>query len=214
MAKSVSCQYSIDLFYPKSDNSNPTIPFVEWLDGQFREAHMQARNFLGHNQKRQKDRFHKKVFGKPYKTEEEVWMFAKHRQKSKKFYNNWVGPYYVVLKRAWEVNYKFAKTTGKTKWKIVYFNNLKPYVDEDNIPRRQLRPRSQPPSGHLEEDEDSLEDDGKDEEEDRGPTTRGAPSEISPGFANAKLQARTKQRQQALPDYGPELQDLFGEETS
>ena len=39
------CQYPIDSFYPKSDDANPTIPFVEWLDGQFREAHMHARDF-------------------------------------------------------------------------------------------------------------------------------------------------------------------------
>ena len=82
-------------------------------------------------------------------------------------------------------------------------------MDEKIIPRRHLRPRSQPPAGQLEEDDDPLEDDGKDEEEDRGPTTGGAPSEISPGFANAKLQARKKPYcRQALPDYGPELQDL------
>ena len=87
-------------------------------------------------------------------------------------------------------------------------------MDEDNIPRRQLRPGSQPLAGQLEEDEDPLEDDGKDEEEDGWPTTRGAPSEISPGFANAKLQARKKRRQQALSDYVPELQDLFDEETT
>ena len=35
-----------------------------------------------------------------------------------------------------------------------------------------------------------------------------------PGFANAKLQARRKRRQQALPDCWPELQDLFDEETT
>ena len=82
-------------------------------------------------------------------------------------------------------------------------------MDEKIIPRRQLSPRSQPPAGQIEEDDDPLEDDGKVEEQDRGPTTRGAPSEISPGFANATLQAREKSYcRQALADYGPELQDL------
>ena len=88
-------------------------------------------------------------------------------------------------------------------------------MDEKKIPRRQLRPRSQPPAGQLEEDDDPLEDDGKDEEEDRGPTTGGAPSEISPGFANAKLQARKKPYcRQALADYGPDLQDFLHGETT
>ena len=96
---------------------------------------------------------------------------------------------------------------------FVHFINLKPYVDEDNITMRQLRPHSQPFAGHVEEDGDPLEDDGKDER-DPGWTTRGTPSDISPEFANAKLQARRKRRQQALPDYEPELQDLFNEETT
>ena len=39
------------------------------------------------------------------------------------------------------------------------------------------------------------------------------PSAISPGCDDAKLQARRKKRQQALLDYGPELQDLFDENT-
>ena len=68
---------------------------------------MHARDFLGPNQRRQKDRFHKKVFGDPYETEDKMWMFAKHRQKSENFYNNWEGPY-VVLKRVSEVNHKIA----------------------------------------------------------------------------------------------------------
>ena len=141
-------------------------------------------------------------------------MFAKHRKKIKKLYNNWEGPY-VVLKRVSEVNYKIAKPTAKTKWKIVHVNNLKPYVDEKDIPRRQLRTRSQPPAGQIEEDDEPLEDDGKDEEPDRGPPTRGAPSENSPGFANAKLQARKKPYcRQALADYGSDLQDLFDGETT
>ena len=78
---------------------------------------------------------------------------------------------------------------------------------------RQLRPHSQPFASHVEEDGDPLEDDGKDEG-DPGWTTRGTPPDISPEFANAKLLARRKRRQQALPDYEPELQDLFNEETT
>ena len=205
------CQYPIDLFYPKSDDGNPTTPFVEWLDGQFREAHLHAREFLGHNQKRQKDRFHKKVFGEPYKVEDKVWMFAKHKQKSKKFYNNWEGPY-VILKRISDVNYKIAKPTAKTKWKIVHFNNLKPYVDEDSVTKRQLRPRGAATERDRGENKYPADADGAEDEEDHEPATREAPPEISPGLANAKLQARRRGQQRALPDYGPELRDLFEEE--
>ena len=138
-------------------------------------------------------------------------MFAKHKQKSKKFYNNWEGPY-VILKRVSEVNYKIAKLTAKTKWKVVHFNNLKPYVDEDSVAKRQLRPRGAATEQDRIGNKDPADDDGADDEEDLEPATRGAPPEISLGLANAKLQARRRGQQRALLDYGTELRDLFEEE--
>ena len=179
------CQYPINLFYPRSDDGNPTTPFVEWLNGQFREAHMHAREFMGQNQKRQKDRFHKKVFGEPYKVEDTVWVFAKHKQKSKKFYNNWEGPC-VILKRISEVTYKIAKTTAKTKGEIVHFNNLKSHVDEDSMAKRQLRPRGTVAERDRVENRDPVDDDGADEEEDHEPATRRAPPEISQAWSTQK----------------------------
>ncbi len=54
------CQYLVDLFFPKPHELTQT-EFVEDLDRQFRDAHSNARELLGMNQKRQKDRFHKEV---------------------------------------------------------------------------------------------------------------------------------------------------------
>ena len=52
------CQYPFDLFYPKPHGQERTQnEFVDWLNRQFREANSHARELLGVNQNRQKDRF-------------------------------------------------------------------------------------------------------------------------------------------------------------
>ena len=80
------CQYPIDLFYPKPhDQKGTQNEFVDWLDRQFREALSHVRELLGVNQNRQKDQFHMKVFGKPYKVEDKVLLFSKHKSISKNF---------------------------------------------------------------------------------------------------------------------------------
>ena len=67
------CQYPIDLFYPKpQDQERTQNEFVDRLDRQFRQAHSHARELLGVNQNRQKDQFHRKVFGKPYEVDDKV----------------------------------------------------------------------------------------------------------------------------------------------
>ena len=132
------CQYPIDLFYPRPhDQERSQDEFVEWLDGQFREAHMNARELLGCNQRRQKDQYHKKVYGKPYEPHDKVWVFDKRTKLSKKFFLPWEGPY-VVLERTSEVNYKVAKPNQLAKFRILHFNMLKPFVEEepDVGPRR------------------------------------------------------------------------------
>ena len=98
----------------------------------------------------------------------------------------------MILKRVSEVNYKIAKPTAKTKWKVVHFNNLKPYVDEDSDANRQLRPRGAATEQDRIGNKDPADDDGADDEEDREPAIRGAPPEISPGLANAKLQVEER----------------------
>ena len=125
------CQYPIDLFYPKPhDQERTQNEFVDWLDRQFREAHSHARELLGVNQNRQKDQFHKKVFGKPYEVDDKVWVFSKHKAKSKKFFLPWEGPY-IVLERTSEVNYKVSKPQRRDKWRILHYNLLKPFVEEE-----------------------------------------------------------------------------------
>ena len=124
------CQYPIDLFYPKPHDEIPTQDgFVEWLDEQFRDAHSSARELLGTNQRRQKDQYRKRVHGDPYATGDKVWVWAKEKIKSKKFFLPWEGPY-VILAKISEVNYKVAKMSNLTKVRYLHFNLLKPYVEE------------------------------------------------------------------------------------
>ena len=122
---------SMDLFYPKPhDQERTQNEFVDWLDRQFREAHSHARELLGVNQNRQKDQFHKNVFGKPYEVDDKVWVFSKHKAKSKKFFLLWEGPY-IVLERTSEVNYKVSEPQRLDKWRILHYNLLKLFVEEE-----------------------------------------------------------------------------------
>ena len=54
------CKYPIDLLLPEA----PSHEFTRWLEEQFLEAHLNARETLGCNQERQKDGYHKEVWRK------------------------------------------------------------------------------------------------------------------------------------------------------
>ena len=109
------CQYPIDLFYPKPNDEELTRDsFAEDLSRLFREAHASARESLRVNQRRQKDQYHKKVYGKTYEKQDKVWVYSKHKAISRKFFLPWEGPY-VVLERTSEVNYKSSETKSNGK---------------------------------------------------------------------------------------------------
>ena len=56
------CQYLVDFFYPKpQDGLMSQIKFMEDLNRKIREAHPSARLFPEANQRRQKDRYQRKV---------------------------------------------------------------------------------------------------------------------------------------------------------
>ena len=57
-------------------------------------------------------------------------MFDKRTKLSKKFFLPWEGPY-VVLERTSEVNYKVAKPNQLAKFRILHFNMLKPFSEEE-----------------------------------------------------------------------------------
>ena len=125
------CKYPVDLLLPKAPGAKmPGHEFTEWLEGQFREAHMNARETLGGNQQRQKDYYQKTVFGDELKVGQKVWLFAPHKAKSRKFYLPWDGPFIIVDKVS-EVNYKISKENNAAKWQIVHYNRLKPYKEEE-----------------------------------------------------------------------------------
>ena len=122
--------YPIDLFYLNPHEEEHTRDsFAEDLSRLFREAHASARESPGVNQRRQRDQYHKKVYGKPYEKQDKVWVYSKHKAKSRKFFLPWEGPY-VVLERTSEVNYKVAKPSQMAKWRTLQYNMLKPYLEE------------------------------------------------------------------------------------
>ena len=140
------CQHPIDLFYLKPYDEVPTQDgFVEWLDEQFRDAHSSARELLGTNQRRQKDQYRKRVHGEPYATGDKVWVWAKEKIKSNKFFLPWDGPY-VVLAKVSEVNYKVAKPSTPAKVRYLHFNMLKPYVEENPQSNEASHPKRPTPS--------------------------------------------------------------------
>ena len=134
LVRGQECQYPIDLFYPKPHDELLTQDgFVEWLDGHFRDAHSSARELLGTNQRRQKDQYRKRVHGEPYSMLDKVWLWAKEKIKTKKFFLPSEGPY-VVLAKVSEDNYKVAKLTTPGKIQFPHFNMLKPYLEEEPRP--------------------------------------------------------------------------------
>ena len=131
--------YPIDLMFPKPPDTELTVhEYTQLLDGKFREAHMCARETLGAVQQRQKDKFFKKTYGKPYQRDDKVWLFSPQLAKSKKFYLPWTGPYTVVRKIN-EVNYEICSEKNKKKNQIVHYNRLKPFRTRSENDDQHLR---------------------------------------------------------------------------
>ena len=81
------CKYLIGLLLPKAPGHEiANYEFTRWLNEQFREAHMNARETLGYRQERQKDLYQKNVVGEELKPGEKVWLFAPQKAKSRKFF--------------------------------------------------------------------------------------------------------------------------------
>ena len=73
--------YPIDLMFSKPPDTELTVyEYTQLLDEKFREAHMCARV-----QQRQKDKFFKRTYGKPYQKDDKMWLFLPQLAKSKKF---------------------------------------------------------------------------------------------------------------------------------
>ena len=102
------CKYPIHLLLPKAPGHEiVNYEFTRWLNEQFGEAHVNARETLGYR-KRQKDLYQKNVFGEELKPGEKVWLFAPQKAKSRKFFLPWIRPYNII-ERTSEVNYKISK---------------------------------------------------------------------------------------------------------
>ena len=198
------CQYPIDLFYTKPHDEELTgDSFAEDLSRLFSEAHASARESLGINQRRQKDQYHKKVYGKPYEKQDKVWVYSKHKAKSRKFILPWEGPY-VVLERTSEVNYKVAKPSQMGKWRLLHYNMLKPYLEEGDAwsPKEKKRTTALRSEGFLEHpgvDQDDWEEEGFD---------------LRPTEQNARMRrlVQRRGRNERVDDDVPNLEELFQEQ--
>ena len=123
------------------------------VEEQFLEAHMNARETLGCNQQRQKDRNHKKVFGGSYRNGDRVWLFAPHRAKTRKYFLLWDGSY-VLLEKISDVHYKISENGSSNKWQIVHYNRLKPVKEDPDQHKIVARssPRRRQPTGEAVKD--------------------------------------------------------------
>ena len=152
------CKYPIDLLLPKTPGHEiQSYEFTRWLEEQFLEAHMNARETLGCNQERQKDRYHKEVFGESYRNGDQVWLFDPQKAKSRKLFLPWDGPY-VVLEKTSDVLYKIFQTGSSNKWQIVHYIGLKPVKEEPNQRKIFTRPspgRRQPTGEAIEDLEET-----------------------------------------------------------
>ena len=133
------CKYPIDLLLPKAHGHKiANYEFTIWLNEQFREAHMNARETLGYRQEKQKVLYQKNVFGEELKPGEKVWLSAPQNAKSRKFFLPWI-VLYNIIERTSEVNYKISKDTNSKKWQTIHYNRLKPVKEEDELPRMETR---------------------------------------------------------------------------
>ena len=60
--------------------------YTQLLDELFREDHLWAHETLGAVQQRQKNKFFKRTYGKPYQKDDKVWLFSPQLAESKKLY--------------------------------------------------------------------------------------------------------------------------------
>ena len=133
------CKCPIDPLLPKAPGHEiANYEFTRWLNEQFREAQMNARETLGYRQGRQKDLYQRNVFGEELKPGEKVWLFQPQEAKSRKFFFLWIAPDNIIARTS-EVNYKISKDINSKKWQIVHYNRLKPVKEEYELPRMETR---------------------------------------------------------------------------
>ena len=81
------CNYPVDLLLPKAPgHENANYEFTRWLNEQFREAHMNARETLGYRQGRQKDLYQKNVFGEESQERKSGFLHPKKKNQGRFFF--------------------------------------------------------------------------------------------------------------------------------
>ena len=92
------------------------------------KAYEQVREKSSRQLKRQEGFYNQKIHGRPYQVGDYVWVLFPQppRNKSKKLYRPWSGPFRVVKKLS-EVNYRVQECKNRRRRMVVHFNRLKPY---------------------------------------------------------------------------------------
>ena len=127
---------------------------TRWLEEQFLEAHMNARETMWFNQERQKPIPRRSLWRKLPQWWSNLAVRSR-KVKSRKYFLPWDGPY-VVLEKTSDAHYKISKTGSCIKWQIiVHYNRLKLVKEEPDQLKIFARPslgKRQPTAiGDLEE---------------------------------------------------------------
>ena len=139
----------IDIMYGNPTPQPTTIPqYVTDLRTHLEAAYRRVRERMGHQLKRQRDIYNKKVHGDPYEPGDLVWLHspAVPRGQSKKLHRPWAGPFRVVSKLS-DTVYRVQNTLARRRRTVVHFDRLKPCPPDVRIPdaATQTRPRTMTP---------------------------------------------------------------------
>ena len=121
--------------------------FASRMQHTLEEAYDTARGRTKAKHERQKEIYNSKCHGKPFETNDLVWLYcpAVPRNKAKKFHHPWTGPWRVI-KRLSDAVYRIQRLTGHPKRTVVHFDRLKrchPHYINETTEQSQHLPQTQ-----------------------------------------------------------------------
>ena len=160
--------------------------FASRMQHTLEEAYDTARDRTKAKHERQKELYNSKCHGKPFETNDFVWLHcpAVPRKKAKKFHHPWTGPWRVI-KRLSNAVYHIQRLTGRRQRAVVHFDRLKICHLPDTTGESQQSPGT---AGVLPGQNLQLLDSTSDIEDD-GEVGRTPQQVADPGAATATAQA-------------------------
>ena len=169
--------------------------FASRMQHTLEEAYDTARGRTKAKHERQKEIYNSKCHGKPFETNDLVWLYcpAVPRNKAKKFHHPWTGPWRVI-KRLSDAVYRIQRLTGHRKRTVVHFDRLKRchphYINEtpeqsQHLPQTQTGTPTTQPGQNLQL-VDGISD-GEDSE-----VSRTSQQVANPGAATQSVQTGTQ----------------------